>query len=227
MSVNGKKIFITAMLIFVVLVIAVCIVVGSTMGNSQDSNTQPISPVSTENQAIEIALPLAQTYAQENNFAITATKATFIEATNSYWFVEVEFKIMEYTHSKIERVGYEVAVWADTGKIYHQGFMQIGIDTQVPDGSSEENVKITLDKAIEIALPLAQVYAQENNRTPTTLSSNCYFDARPCWDIIVNFEVMEKETGEPFSEQYGVCGYYICIWADTGEIQSYSVLNFV
>lgn len=129
MGVTGKKILIPVILISVILIVAVCIFGGSTIGNNQGSNTRPNGFVSTENQAVEIALPLAQTY------------------------------------------------------------------------------------------------AQENNRTTTTLTSTCYLDTRPSWDVIINFEVIETEKGEPISEQCGISGYYIGIWADTGEIRTHSVIN--
>jgi hypothetical protein len=225
LGVTGKKILIPVILISVILIVAVCIFGGSTIGNNQGSNTRPNGFVSTENQAVEIALPLAQAYAQEYNLAITTTKATFIESNNPYWFVEIEFQVKEWEHSRIEKAAYEIAVWADTGKIYHHGSMQVIVGSEAQNGSSEENVKITLDKAVEIALPLAQTYAQENNRTTTTLTSTCYLDTRPSWDVIINFEVIETEKGEPISEQCGISGYYIGIWADTGEIRTHSVIN--
>jgi hypothetical protein len=52
--------------LFWTAIITLCLVLSSTI-NSQNINTSLKKSVSTEKQAIEIALPLAQTYAQENN----------------------------------------------------------------------------------------------------------------------------------------------------------------
>jgi hypothetical protein len=215
LGVNCKKTLIPIILIAIVLIIATVLV----MGNSQESNSRPNSSVSTENQAVEIALPLAQAYVKRTDhhkdYSITTTKASLKETDRPYWFIEIELKIERHECYCRPATGYEVAVWADTGEIYHHG----------PIWNGDTPFKISVDKAIETALPLAQAYAQENNHTITTLTSSCYFDIRPGWDIIVNFEVIEKEKGESFGEQYGIGGYYVGIWADTGEIRTHSVIN--
>jgi hypothetical protein len=86
----------------------------------------------------------------------------------------------------------------------------------------------TKDEAIKNALPLAQTYAQENNRTITTIGSKVvYVNDRPYWGVTINFKDLEKnENGAP-SQQW-IYGYYVSIWADTGEIQHHSILgNYV
>jgi regulatory protein YycI of two-component signal transduction system YycFG len=108
-------------------------------------------------------------------------------------------------------------VWADTGKIYHHSPITINPLTNAPN-LSKENVKITVDKAIETALPLAQTYAQKNNRTITGIYSVCnldsYLDYRPWWQITIEFE-----DGERIGDQRWVAGYTVRMWGDTGEIQ--------
>jgi hypothetical protein len=217
MVMKNKKIFIPIILVSVIIV-ALCLVLNS-------ANTQSKGPVSTEDQAVKIALPLAKTCAKENNLAITTTKATLIESINPYWLVEFELKTDEYTDPAIKRYAYEVAVWADTGKIYHHGPTQVAIAPKAPKDSSEENVKITLDKAIEIALPLAQAYAQENNRTITTIISSCYLNARSSWDFDIIFETIKSDKIDSSGGQYWIIGYQVSVWADTGEIQRHNVIG--
>jgi antitoxin component of RelBE/YafQ-DinJ toxin-antitoxin module len=179
--------------------------------------------VSTKEEANEIALPLAQTYAQKNNYTISTITTTLRETTKPYWLIETEFeptKIAQYAINN-ETItisyAYEVTVWADTGKIYHHSSITINPLTNAPN-LSKENVKITVDEAIEIALPLAQTYAQKNNRTITTIHSTCnldsYLDSRPWWQITIGFE-----DGERIGSQMWVAGYTVRIWGDTGEIQ--------
>jgi flagellar basal body-associated protein FliL len=77
----------------------------------------------------------------------------------------------------------------------------------------------TKEQAVEIALPFAQVYAQENNRIITVVACNVvYFDSRPSWTVGVTFKVVEKANNALIG-QYYVFGYTVSIWADTGEIQ--------
>jgi uncharacterized protein YpmB len=206
-------------ILFTVIIITALYLVLSSANNMQSNG-----PISTEKQAIKIALPLVKAFTKENNLATTTTKATFIESTNNpYWFVEIGLNTKENTDPNVKRYAYTVAIWADTGKIYHHGPMQITIGPKAPNDSREENVKITLDKAIEIALPLAQAYAQENNRIITTITSSCYLDSRSCWCFDINFEAIKSDKIDSSGGQYWIIGYQVSVWADTGEIQSHNV----
>lgn len=225
LSQKGKRIF-PIILLSVILIITVCIVVGSTIGNNQESNIQPNSPISTEKQAIEIALPLAQTYIQKpdqhKDYSIATTKATFEQSDRSYWFVEIGFKVERDECYCVPASGYVVAVWADTGETDHHG--------PIYHNSPKYEVgtfKVSVDRANEIAWPLSQAYARENNRVITILSSSYNLDNRPYWDVIVQFEAIENAKGETFGNQKGVGGYYISVWADTGEIRGHDVLNTI
>jgi hypothetical protein len=78
----------------------------------------------------------------------------------------------------------------------------------------------TKERAVEIALPFAQEYAQENNRTITTAGSDVfYIDSRPCWDVGITFEAIKPAEKELHSDQYFISGYSVSIWGDTGEIR--------
>jgi len=185
---------------------------------------QSNGPVSTEKQAIKTALPLVQKCAKENNFAITTTKATLIiDSTLPYWFVEFELKPKDYTPSDIPSCAYEVAVWADTGKIYHHGQIQIG---SLPNSINydEKDFNFSLVNAIETAYPLVQEYAQENNRTLATgvVVRAFYVDSRPTWQIDVLFEPIKNHPHAFLDHPYGVYAYGVTVWADTGEIRSTS-----
>jgi len=212
LGVKSKKIVISAILLLAISV-ALCVGLGSTLSNSQASNTPPISVVYGEEEAVKIALPLVQAYAQENNRTLTTTKTILRETDRPYWFIEIELKTAENPDFKyhLQTTSYEVAVWVDTGEIRHHG--SIWIDTHgllwlnnSPTASyCEDDFKISLDKAIEIAYLFAQTYAQENNRTLTTVDSYAgYADSRPTYSIDIRFEAIKDEDVDLYSyEQYG------------------------
>lgn len=217
LGVKNKKIAIP-IIILLVISVALCLGLGSILSNSQTSNTQPKSIVYGKETAIEIALPFAQAYAQEYNRTLTTTKATLRETDRPYWFIEIGLETVENPESKyhLKTPGYEVTVWADTGEIYHQ--------CVIPP-YSEQDFKISLEKAIEIAYPITQVYAQNNNRTIATTVTGWagYVDSRPCWQIDINFETMsgdEKALHLVHGHPYGIQAYAVTIWGDTGEVRS-------
>jgi autonomous glycyl radical cofactor GrcA len=227
----GTKKFAYFFILLSVIIIVLCLFLGLAInrqesGRSGGSVSVDAMVVSTGDQAIELALPFAQAYAEEHDFDIFTTKAAFIESTKSYWLVEVEFKVVE---SFVKSHGYEVAVWADTGEIYHHGQMSIRfwpwIDVQDDD---VENVNFSVNDAIEIALSFAQTYAQDHNRTIVTrVNSNCYLDYRPYWTFGIPFEHTYGSLvdGQKIDEQYWVGGYRVSIWADTGEIRDHGVIG--
>jgi len=229
LGVKNKKIAIPVIILLVISV-ALCLCLGSILSNSQThqkehkSNTQPKSIVYGKEPAIEIALPFAQTYAQEYNRTLTTTKATLRETDRPYWFIEIGLETVENPESKyhLKTSGYEVTVWADTGEIYHQ--------CAIPP-YSEQDFKISLEKAIEIAYPLTQVYAQNNNRTIATTVTGWagYVDSRPCWQIDISFETMNGDAkalhlvrGHPYGNQ----AYAVSIWGDTGKVLSQNVQGY-
>jgi len=215
---KNKKIIVSVIL-FSVVIVTLCIVWGL-------ANMQTNESVSTEKKAVEIALPLAQEYIQRpdqhKDYSIVTTKATFEETDRPHWFVEITFKVERDECYCAPAKGYEVVMWADTGEIYHQGPVYHH-DATYAVGTFE----ISIDKVKEIALPLAQAYAQANNRVITTLTISCHLDNRPYWDVIMQFEAIENKNMESLGDQKGVCGYYVSVWADTGEIRRHDVLNTV
>jgi len=243
---KNKRILILAILLTVVIT-TICLFLGSIF-SIQSSNTQPNGPVSTDEQAIKIAIPLAKTCAKEKNYTITTPKATFRESTRPYWVVEIEFKTIEnkdqqspsilifdlnqqssiFNATKDENYQnpsylytYEVTIWADTGEIYHHGIMTFR--TLHDDLNDVEEFGISVDQAFELALPFVQVYAQENNRTITT--NVCiyagYVNSRPTWIIEMNFETINDK--QKHDVQYYIYGYAVLIWGDTGEIRDHGV----
>jgi len=198
MGAKSKKIVIPVIL-FSVIIVALCLVLGL-------ANMQPNGPISTEERAVEIALPIVQTYAQENNRTITTTKTTLRESARPYWLVEIGLKDVENPNGiyHLRTTSYEVTMWADTGEIYHHG----SIWAELP--YNEEKFKIPIDIAIEIAYPFAQKYAQENNLTITTTNSWTGEEySRPAWMIDIQFDNINQ----------GFYSYCIFIWGDTGEIR--------
>ena len=82
--------------------------------------------------------------------------------------------------------------------------------------------------AVEKALPFAQVYAQENNRTITTVDSEVFYvHDRPCWQITINFKAVKNHEHAFRDHPYGVYAYCVLIWADTGEVQAYNEQGWV
>ena len=200
------------------VVVILCMSLFGPIIKRQGSNSMlPAGNVSSEIKAVEIALPLAQAYVQENNRTILSTEVTLRVADRSYWLVEFETTVIEKPGGGYPRVNvYEVTVWADTGEIYHHGIVWISGSR---DGSNgREAFKISVDQAIEIALPFAQMYAQENNRVITTKVSvdAGYVNSRPGWQVDIFFEPIAYDK---HSVQYYIYGYAVLIWGDTGEIR--------
>lgn len=83
---------------------------------------------------------------------------------------------------------------------------------------------ISSDQACSIAIPYIKEYAQKTNRVISRIDvsfSNDYSDysgergepflCYPMWEVSAYF---------PNSEEYGVYGYSVFIWADTGQLFS-------
>lgn len=202
----------------IILTFSLCLAF-SPIVNSQKSNILSTSPVSTDDEAIRIALPIVEQYIEENNRTITTVEATVRNSTQPYWFIEVGFEAMESRGYHDRSSAYEVSVWADTGEIWHHGPIWYNAWRNSPS-ASDENIKITVDEAIEIAMPIAEEYARENNRTITTMieaSLSNYADSRPSWQIDVKFEAVEE-----LGVQHWIDAYQVSVWADTGEIHSHN-----
>jgi hypothetical protein len=101
--------------------------------NSQESNAVSVS---TAEEAVTIAMPLVEQYANENNRTITTVEATFSDSSHPHrllgeiendtihrphWEVEIEFKLLNDIDTGVQYWihGYYVEVWADTGEIRH------------------------------------------------------------------------------------------------------------
>jgi hypothetical protein len=81
----------------------------------------------------------------------------------------------------------------------------------------------TKTHAIDLALPIAQAYAQENNRTITTVNSNIFYvDSRPTWQIDIHFEPIHTHEKAIQGHPYGIYAYCVAIWGDTGEIRHHN-----
>ena len=196
----------------------------SPVANNQESTKTPADLVSTTDDAITIAMPIVEQYAEENNRTITTAEATFRNSTQPYWLVEVGLEVME-TKAYHDRSGaYEVSIRADTGTVQHHGPIWVNARSN-SISASDENITITVEQAIELAMPLAEEYAQENNRTITTMveaSLSNYVDSRPSWQIDIKFEAVQKGAEYWKNVQYWIDAYQVLVWADTGDIKSCS-----
>ena len=223
-----------------VLAIALCLAFNPIV-DSQNSNVLSAGLLSATNgncpaevkitadEAGKIAILLAEQYAKENNRAITNTaEPSLINDDRPEWYIEVEFEAI--TGRGLNQIyGYHIAVWADTGEIWYQGPLSIYVSF-----TSFDDVKITADEAVKIAMPLAEQYAKENgNRTITPmvealLSDRQKYnpDSRPVWSINVNFEYISLEVYQELGLPYWIDGYYIEVWADTGEIRDHHVQGY-
>ena len=180
-----------------------------------NEDSSPNSDAPTNENVFDIAFSLAQTFAQENNYTITTTKTALKESTRPYWLIEVEFEAVKAdvrTDYVIQSSAYEITVWADTEEIWQHGQMRIITPPWAPN-ATEENVKITIDQAIEIAWSIAQEYAKENNRVIIITDSSCYLDSRPIWEIQITYAGMERM----------IVGYHVSIFGDTGEIRNHQI----
>ena len=162
--------------------------------------------VSTADQALEIAMPIVEQYAKENNRTITTVEATLRQS--SHWFIEVGFEAVEGKGYHDRSGAYQVSMWADSGEIWHHGPIWHNAWRNV--SASDEFIKLTVNEAIASALPIAEQYAQENNRTITTMvgaSLSNYADSRPSWLIDVKFETIKSIGAEPWRDaQYWIDG---------------------
>jgi hypothetical protein len=116
--------------------------------------------------------------------------------------------------------------------------------------TSSENSKITVnqsdilpegyisaEQAIQIATPYINQYTIENNRSVNSIKATFYSSSpeatdRGGWAIEAAFESIPCSgfptgnfvNGYP-AEQYWIHGYTVCVWADTGEIRSLSIIG--
>lgn len=101
-----------------------------------------------------------------------------------------------------------------------------------PVANNQESTKTpadlfsTTDDAITIAMPIVEQYAEENNRTITTMveaSLSNYVDSRPSWQIDIKFDAIQRGEEHLKDVQYWIDAYQVSVWADTGEIKSHNV----
>jgi len=190
----------------------------SPLVNSQESTRLSTGPISTTDEAIKIGMPIVDQYIEENNRTITTVEATLRNSTQPYWFIQVEFEGIESRGYHDQSSGYEVSVWADSSEI-----LQHGPIWHNSPSATDENTKNTVARAIEIAIPIAEEYIEENNRTITTMveaSLTNHTDSRPLWQIDVKFEPVKN--GDYRDVQHWIDAYTVSIWADTCEIRSHS-----
>jgi hypothetical protein len=208
----------------VILAVSLCLAFNP-IGDIQNSNALSAGLLSasdgrslvevkiTADEAVKIAIPFAEQFAQENNLTITNTaEPSLINDDRPEWYIEVEFEAVTGRGHLDYINAYQIAVWADTGEIWYHGRLST-VNLSVAE------VKITADEAVKIAMPLVEQHAKETNRTITTVVEAWVSDrfnwknpdSRPIWTIIVRFE------GTMFDRE----GYSVQIWADTGEICSH------
>jgi hypothetical protein len=86
----------------------------------------------------------------------------------------------------------------------------------VPEGC------ISSDQAYSIAIPYIKEYAQETNRVIVRIDvsfSNDYPDADGLrGEPFLRYPMWEVSAYFPTLEEYGVFGYSVFIWADTGQL---------
>jgi hypothetical protein len=205
----------------VILTVSLGLALSST-GNSQESNILSTDPVSTTDDANRIAMPAIEQYAEENNRTITTVEATLRNSTRFYWFIEAGFEAVEGKGYHERSCAYQVSVWEDTGEIWHQGPIWQNAWRNV--SVSDNLIKIPVDEAIAIALPVSEQYAKENNRTITTVEASLsnYVDSRPSWHINIKFEAVKNGEHYWKDAQYWIDAYQVSVWADTGDIQSHN-----
>jgi len=204
------------------------------IGTSQESNILSPSSVSTDDDAIRIALPIVEEYIEENNRTITNVEAILRNSTQPYWFVEAAFEPVEGRGTHDRTYAYQILVRPDTAEIWYHGTLSTVINfTSFPE------VKIAADEAIRIAMPVVEQYAEEYNRTITPIvqarlsddsggrwNPDWNPDSRPIWSIGLGFEAVTWEQYQQYQDkeyraQPWVDGYVVYVWADTGEIHSH------
>jgi hypothetical protein len=95
----------------------------------------------------------------------------------------------------------------------------VGLALSSPDNNQEPDILSTdsistSDDANKIAIPIIEQYAEENNRTITTVDATLRDSThRSYWFILADFEATE---GKGYHERS--CAYQVSVWKDTGEI---------
>lgn len=81
-----------------------------------------IGPISTDDQAIRIALPNISQYAADNNRTIKTVNSTFYDSTatkGATWEVVALFDLVRGTGAQDWIDGYSVLIWAENGTVYY------------------------------------------------------------------------------------------------------------
>ena len=202
----------------IILTFSLCLAF-SPIVTSQESNKLSTSPISTDDEAIRIAVPIVERYAEENNRTITTVEAMLRDSSQPYWFVEAVLEPIDGRGYHERSVAYQVSIMADNGELWHHGPIWNNAWQNSSIWTMDKNI-INVDKAIEIAIPIAEDYAKENNRTITTMveaSLSNYADSRPSWQIDIKFEPVDE-----LGVQHWIDAYQVSVWGDTGEIQSHN-----
>ncbi len=231
---NKKLVYGLVILVSSIILIFSLWIALSPIVTSQEANMASTSSISTDDEAINIALPIVDQYTEENNRTITNVEATLRNSTQPYWVVEATFDPIERIGDHNRTYAYQVLVRADTAEIWHHGTLSTAINF-----TSFADVKITLDEAIRIAMPVVEQYAKEYNRTITPAieawlsddsggrwNPDWNPDSRPIWCIVLGFEAVTWEQYDQYPDnehgaQPWIDGYEMYVWADTGEIQSH------
>ena len=94
------------------------------------------------------------------------------------------------------------------------------LNSPSPGEVKPANSTISEEDARRIAMPDIEKYASEHNRTIRNVSAKFYpIDSRvprPCWEIVANY-VRGQDRNDP---EYYIIGYFVSVWADTGEIRA-------
>jgi cytoskeletal protein RodZ len=101
--------------------------------------------------------------------------------------------------------------------------------TPSPTTTPQNNSLITEEQAIQIAMPTIEQYANEHNRTITTVKATFYPNFKtgswPSVSLSVSFpawlvEASYARAPEDSGEQYWIFGYQVIVQAETGQIYS-------
>jgi cytoskeletal protein RodZ len=108
--------------------------------------------------------------------------------------------------------------------------------TPSPTPTPQNNSLITEEQAKQIAMPLIQQYANEHNRTITTVNATFYSNFKansfppsqqsvtfPGWLINAGYVRAPQDSGE----QYWILGYQVIVRADTGQVYSSNVAGIM
>jgi len=119
--VQGKRRIyaLTAIILALCIGLTIFFIFFNPKGTIQESNAVK-GQVSTDDQAMKIAMPSIEQYTTENNRTIKTLNATFYNSTKgAVWEVVAVFDPVRGTGIQDYIDGYDVSIWANNGEIYY------------------------------------------------------------------------------------------------------------